>query len=96
MPIAQEVLRERPRILEAARRHGASKVRIFGSGSGGELGADSDLDLLVEMETGRSLLDLIALSQELEDLLHRPVDVVTEKALSPHLRDRILRQAAPL
>ena len=57
---------------------------------------DSDLDLLVKMDPGRSLLDLIALQQDLEDLLHCRVDVVTENGLSPYIRDRVLAEALPL
>jgi predicted nucleotidyltransferase len=56
----------------------------------------SDLDLLVTLGEGRSLLDLVGLKQDLEDLVHRPVDVVTEKALSPYLRERVLSEAVLL
>ncbi|HKO46523.1 MAG TPA: nucleotidyltransferase family protein [Polyangiaceae bacterium] len=57
---------------------------------------DSDLDLLVGLEPGRSLLDIVAIKQDLEDLLGYPVDVVTEGGLSPYLRERILAEALPL
>lgn len=82
-------------IARIATAHGASKVRVFGSVARDEPGAH-DLDLLVEMGEGRNLLDLIALSQELEDELGIDVDVQTEAGLSPYLRDRILAEAVPL
>jgi predicted nucleotidyltransferase len=62
----------------------------------GEGGADSEVDILVEFEADRSLWDRVALTQALEDLLGRKVEIVTEKALQPHIRDRILEQAVPL
>jgi predicted nucleotidyltransferase len=69
---------------------------VFGSLSRGEGGESSDLDLLVALEEGRSLLDLVGLKQDIEDLIHRSVDVVTERALSPYLRERVLSEAVPL
>ncbi|HSK75490.1 MAG TPA: nucleotidyltransferase family protein [Thermoanaerobaculia bacterium] len=86
----------RAEILDLAMRHGARNVRVFGSLARGEGRDDSDLDLLVTLGEGRSLLDLVGLKQDLEDLVHRPVDVVTEQALSPYLRDRVLSEAIPL
>jgi predicted nucleotidyltransferase len=83
-------------IERVARSHGAQSVRVFGSRARGDAGPESDLDLLVRLEPGRSLLDLIAIKQDLEDMLHCPVDVVTEAGLSPYLRDRILAEARPL
>jgi predicted nucleotidyltransferase len=71
-------------------------MRVFGSAGRGEQGASSDLDLLVDMAEGRSLFDLIALSNELEESLGVDVDVVTEASLSPYLRDRILDEAVAL
>ncbi|MES1244979.1 MAG: nucleotidyltransferase family protein [Acidobacteriota bacterium] len=88
--------RYRAEILDLALRHGAGNVRVFGSRARGEAGETSDLDLLVTLAEGRSLLDLIGLKQDLEDLVHRPVDVVTEQALSPYLRERVLSEAIPL
>ena len=69
-------------ILELATRHGARNVRVFGSIARGEDRPDSDVDLLVDVEPGRSLLDVIALEQDLEALLGRPVDVQTDGGLS--------------
>ena len=87
---------QREAILELAARYGASKVRVFGSAARGEAGPDSDLDLLVTMGPRRTLLDLIALGQDLETRLGRRVDVVSDGGLSPHLRERILADATPL
>lgn len=83
-------------ILEITRRHGARGVRLFGSFLRGQQRPDSDLDLLVELEPGRDLFDLIDLKQELESKLRRRVDVLTEKGLSPYIRDEVLREARPL
>ena len=83
-------------VQRIARQHGATNLRVFGSVARGEAGEDSDLDLLVEMEPGRSLLDLVAIKQDLEDLLGCKVDVVTEAAVSPYLRERVLNEAVRL
>ena len=83
-------------ILALALRHGAGNVRVFGSLARGEEREGSDLDLLVTLGEGRSLLDLVGLKQDVEDLVHRRVDVVTEQALSPYLRERVLSEAVPL
>jgi uncharacterized protein len=83
-------------ISRIASAHGARNVRVFGSTPRGEASASSDLDLLVDMARGRSLFDLVALSDELEDALGIEVDVVTEGSLSPYLRDRILAEAVAL
>ena len=88
--------KHRDEILRIARRHGVQRVRIFGSVARGESTDLSDLDLLVALDEGRSLLDLVGLKQEIEELLHRSVDVVTERALSPYVRDRVLAEAVPL
>lgn len=95
--MSNAVLRKyRSEILDLAMRHGASNVRVFGSLARDEGREDSDLDLLVTLGKGRSLLDLVGLKQDLEDLVHRPVDIVTEHSLSPYLRDRVLSEAIPL
>jgi predicted nucleotidyltransferase len=83
-------------ILRLASQHGAHHVRVFGSVARGEAGPTSDIDLLVQMDSGRSLLDLIALTQELESVLQRKVDVLTDEGLSPYLKERIQAEAVPL
>lgn len=86
----------REEVLRLADEHGALSVRLFGSAARGEDDADSDLDLLVDMEDGRSLVDHVALKQDLEDLLGREIDVVTERSLHPRVRERVLREAVSL
>ena len=86
----------RDEILRIAARHGARNVRVFGSVARGEERADSDVDLLVEMENDRSLLDLVGLEQDLEALLERHVDVLTDAAIHPALRTRITAEARAL
>ena len=69
---------------------------MFGSFARGEEREDSDLDVLVDLEPGRDLLDIVAIKQDLEALLDRRVDVVTERAVSPYIRESVLREAAAL
>lgn len=87
---------KRRNIVELAAQYGASNVRVFGSVAHGTSGPDSDLDVLVELDPSRSLLDIVALKQDLEDLLGLRVDVVTEAALSPYIRDIVLGEAIAL
>jgi len=87
---------KRHEILQLASRHGAHNVRVFGSVARGEDGPTSDIDLLVQMDPGRSLLDLIELSQELESVLQRKVDIQTDEGLSPYLEQRIHAEAVSL
>lgn len=96
MSLHAELLERKGEVLEIAAKHGARPVRIFGSVARGEETPASGLGLLVEFEPGRSLQDHIALVQNLKDLLGRDVDVVTEKGLHWHIRDRICREAVPL
>ncbi|MEI6392432.1 MAG: nucleotidyltransferase family protein [Verrucomicrobiota bacterium] len=96
MNIGRELKAKRTDILRLAGRHGATDVRIFGSVARGEAGSDSDVDFLVKMAPERSLLDHVALWQDLEDLLGRKVDLVSEKALHRLMRDQILKEAVPL
>lgn len=84
---------KREEVLRIAARYGARNVRIFGSAARGEAGPSSDLDFLVDMEEGRSLLDLTGLWQELERLLGRQVDVVEPEGLHWYIRDRVLKEA---
>lgn len=93
----REVLRaKRAEILRIAARHGARNVRVFGSVARGEADAESDLDVLVDMEPGRSLLDLAGVLVDLEALLGCKVDVVTERGLRERIRERVLQEAVPL
>jgi len=93
----EEILKgKRDEILAIAARHGATNVRIFGSVARGEASAESDVDFLVEMERGRSLLDRAALMIELEETLGRRVDVANERGLRPSIREQILRGAVRL
>jgi hypothetical protein len=96
MMIVDLIQEKREDILRIAASHGASKVRLFGSVARGEAKPDSDIDFLVEMESDRSLLDRIALIQDLEDLLGKKVDVATVKGLREVWRDRILNEAVSL
>jgi predicted nucleotidyltransferase len=94
---AADLLREnREEILRIAEKHGASNVRVFGSVARGEADERSDIDLLVRMEPDRGLLNHAALWLELEKLLGREVDVVSEKGLRPRVREHVLRDARPL
>ncbi len=92
-----ELLKDRREdILRIAAQHGAHNVRVFGSVARGEARPDSDVDLLVEWEAGRSLLDLGGLLMDLQTLLGREVDVVTDKGLRDRIRTRVLQEAKPL
>ena len=86
----------RETILRVAASHGARDMRVFGSRALGAARPDSDVDILVKLEAGRSLLDLIAIKQDLEDLLGCKVDVVTEAAISPYIREQVLNEAVAL
>jgi len=96
MNISELLQQKRRQILEIAEGHGARNVRLFGSVARGEATETSDLDLLIEMEPGRGLLDIVAVKQDLEELLGCKVDVVTEAAISPYLRDKVLHEAIRL
>lgn len=87
---------KREEILAIAAKYGAYNVRVFGSVARGESDADSDVDFLVEMEPGRSLLDLGGLLMELQGLLGCQVDIVTQKGLRARIREHVLAEAVPL
>lgn len=86
----------RDAILRLAARYGAHNVRIFGSVARGEADARSDVDVLVDLEPGRSLLDLGGLLMDLQNLMEHSVDVTTEQGLRPRIRQRVLEEAVPL
>lgn len=92
----EEFQNKRETILQIARRHGANNVRVFGSVSRADARADHDVDFLVDLDEGRSLLDLGGLLTELRELLGCPVDVITEKGLRECIRERVMSEAKPL
>ena len=97
MVTLEDLRREkRAAILAAARKHGAREIRVYGSVARGEATDQSDLDLLVDWEPDRSLLDVIGLKQDLEDLLGVTVDIGSERGLHWYIRDEVLREAVPL
>ena len=92
-----ELLQEkREDILRIATKRGAINVRVFGSVARGEADSESDIDLLVDLEPGRSLFDLGGLLMDLQDLLGHKVGVVTERGLRERIRERVLREAKSL
>ena len=93
----EEILRtRREEIRRIAATHGAKNICVFGSCARGEAGPNSDIDLLIDAEPVTSSWFPAGLILELEDLLGRRVDVVTERGLNPLIRDRVLREAVPL
>lgn len=96
MGIQDRIKANRQDIISLAKKYGASNVRIFGSVARGEQHTGSDLDILIQLASGRSLFDIIALKQALEDLLNCKVDVVTEAALSPYIREEVVKSAINL
>lgn len=87
---------KRDLILALAAAHGASRVRVFGSVARGHDRDDSDLDLLVDLPPGTSLLKIVGLQLDIEDELGVKVDLCTERELHPDLKLRILAEARPL
>ena len=96
MTVNERLQENRAEILGLAAKYGAYNVRVFGSVARGEADSDSDVDFLVELEPGRSLLDLGGLLMELQELLGCPVDIVTIQGLRSRIRDRVLCEAIPL
>ncbi|PKL49818.1 MAG: nucleotidyltransferase [Planctomycetes bacterium HGW-Planctomycetes-1] len=88
--------KQREQILALAAKRGAFNVRIFGSVARGEAKPDSDVDFLVDLEEGRSLFDLGGLLYDLQNLLQRKVDVVTEAGLHWYIKDKIIKEAKSL
>jgi predicted nucleotidyltransferase len=96
MKIEQLIKQKREEILHIAARYGGRNVRVFGSVARGEADERSDIDFLVDMEAGRSLLDLGGLLMDLQEALGCNVDVVTERGLKPRIRERVLKEAIEL
>lgn len=95
-PTLKQLKQQRERILEVAGRYHADNVRVFGSVARGEATDDSDVDFLVSFQPGASLFDQAGLIEELSQLLKRKVDVVSERAVNPHLKHAITDAAQPL
>jgi uncharacterized protein len=91
-----EIRAQREVLLGIASRHGARNVRLFGSAARGTAGRDSDIDLLVDLEPGRTLLDLGGLLMEIQGVVGARVDVALERMLRPELRVQVLRETVPL
>ena len=96
MSAAATLERHRTEVLRLAAQYGATDVRVFGSVARGDCDDSSDIDFLVRMMPGRSLFDIGGLLMDLQDLLGRRVDVVTERGLRPRMRERVLRDAIPV
>ena len=94
--IFEPVKSKREQILQVARRHGVTRVRVFGSTARGDAGPKSDVDLLIDVGSEPTPWFPGGLVAELEELLGRPVQVVTERGLDGLLRDRVLQEAVPL
>jgi predicted nucleotidyltransferase len=95
-PQASELRRRRRPLLDAAEKHGVGRLRVFGSLARGEAEATSDVDLLVDLKPGRTLLDLTAFRREAAEILDTPVDVATADMLKERIRDEVLAEALPL
>jgi predicted nucleotidyltransferase len=96
MGIQEIVGNQKEQILAIAAKYGAYNIRIFGSVARGTADDKSDVDFLVELQEGRSLLDLGGLLMDLQKLLERSVYVITPAGLRPRIRDRVLREAVPI
>lgn len=96
MSISNTIKSKREAILDIAKKYGATKLSVFGSMARGEESPESDVDIIVEMEKGSSLLDIIAIKQDIEELLGRKVDIVTEASISPYIRNTVLKEAVNL
>lgn len=95
-PQADKLRRQRRRLLDAAERHGVSHLRAFGSVARGDATAESDVDLLVDLTPGRTLVDLAAFRREAGEILDLSVDVATTDMLKARFRDEVLSEALPL
>jgi predicted nucleotidyltransferase len=96
LSVSNTIKSRREDILDITTKYGAKNIRVFGSMARGEESPDSDLDIIVEMDEGSSLLDIIAIKQDIEDLLGLKVDIVTEASISPYIRETVLKEAVNL
>ena len=96
MELNEILKRKREKILSLGAKHGVVAIRIFGSVARGNTRPTSDIDFLVKIQRGRSLFDLGGFCSDLEKLLGRPIDVVTEKGLRERIRSRVMRESIPL
>lgn len=96
MGIQEIIDNHKDQILALAAKHGAYNVRVFGSVAQGTADQTSDIDFLVDLEDGRSLFDLGGLLMDLQNLLQRQVDVLTEQSLHWYIRNKVLNEAKPL
>jgi len=92
----EDIKEKKAEILQIAKKHGASNIRVFGSYARGEQKPDSDIDFLVELQPEASLFDHVALIQDLEKLLDKKVDVVTYNSLHWLIKDKVLNEAKPI
>ena len=90
------IISNKASILKLAQQHGIKNIRLFGSMVRDEATNESDVDFLVDLEDGRDLFDLGELLMDLQDLLHRKVDLVTGTSLHPKIKTQILKEAVPL
>lgn len=95
-PRHHRIVRDRQRILDAASRHGATNLRLFGSVARGEESDDSDIDILVDLPSGAGLLTLLRLKHDLQEILQGAVDVIPADSLRPDVRERVDVDAVPL
>jgi predicted nucleotidyltransferase len=94
MRMSREQVKQR--VIPVLKRHDVAHAAIFGSFAREEAGEESDLDILVEFGSEKSLLDLVTLQLELEEVLRREVDVLTFRALHPRIRERVLKEQVML
>lgn len=96
MKLEESLQEKREEILKIAAKHGACNVRIFGSVARGEADINSDIDFLIDLGENRSPWFPVRLIRDLENLLYRKVDVVTENGLKERIRQRVLQEAIKL
>ncbi|HDD59762.1 MAG TPA: hypothetical protein ENF69_02315 [Euryarchaeota archaeon] len=80
-------------LIEILKKHGVKRVKVFGSYVRGEAKPDSDLDVIVDFSERKSLLEIVGIEQEVEDRLGIKVDLLTEKSISPYLKERIEKES---